>query len=163
MRLEQLEQATGGEGDDAENQGAEDLEGAADPQMTTAVVVRDGAVDAFGGGALVVDQVIRIGHVDGAAGGAFGGDFDLQRGLTAGVVIDDRAPSRRLAIGDDRGGIVGGVPDVVEPDDALLALAGERDGDLAVVNRGRGKNGGDRARARGGGGKGPLARSRGGG
>src|SRR3954451_13893234 len=149
MRLEQLEQATGGEGDDAEHQVAEDLEVAADPQMTTAVVVLDGAVDAFGGGALVVDQVIRIGHVDGTAGGAFGGDFDLQRGLTAGVAIDDRAPSRRLAIGDDRGGIVGGVPDVVEPDDALLALAGERDGDLAVVNRGRGKNGGDRHHAGG--------------
>src|SRR4051794_12756176 len=57
--------------------------------------------------------------------------------------------SRSLTIGDGGGGIVGGVHDVVEPDDALLALAGERDGDLAVVNRGRGKNGGDRHRAGG--------------
>src|SRR6185312_11198211 len=104
--------------------------------MTTAVVVFDGAVGVLGGGALVVDQVIRIGHVDGAAGGAFGGDLGLQRGLTAGVAVDDRDTSRRLAIGDDRGGIVGGVHDVIEPDDALFALAGERDGDLAVVNRG---------------------------
>src|SRR3954470_11655012 len=109
MRLEQLEQATGGEGDAAEHQVAEDLEVAADPQMTTAVVVRDGAVDAFGGGALVVDQVIRIGHVDGAAGGAFGGDFDLQRGLTAGVAIDDRAPSRPVEIGENRGATLAAV------------------------------------------------------
>src|SRR3954449_2861191 len=48
-----------------------------------------------------------------------------------------------------RRGVLGGVHDVVEPDDALLALAGERDGDLAVVNRGRGKNGGDRHHAGG--------------
>ena len=48
--------------------------------MTTAIVVLDGAVDALGGSALVVDQVVRIGHVDGAAGGAFGGDLGLQRG-----------------------------------------------------------------------------------
>src|SRR5689334_22883270 len=115
--------------------------------MTTAVVVFDGAVGALGGGALVVDQVVRIGHVDGAAGGAFGGDLGLQRGLTAGVAVDDRDPSRRLAIGNDRGGIVGGIHDVVEPDDALLALAGERDGGLAVVNRGGGENGGDRHHA----------------
>src|SRR5947209_7983920 len=108
LRLEQLEQAPGGEGGDAEHQVAEDLEVAADAQMTTAVVVLDGAVDAFGGGALVVDPVIRIGHVDGAAGGAFGGDLGLQRGLTAGVAVDDRDPSRRLAIGADRGGMVGG-------------------------------------------------------
>src|SRR4051812_17919448 len=117
--------------------------------MTTAVVVFDGAVDALGGGALVVDQVVRIGHVDGAAGGAVGGDLGLQRGLTAGIPIDDRDPSRRLAIGNDRGGIVGGVHDVIEPDDALLAFAGERDGDLAVVNRGGGENGGDRYHAGG--------------
>src|SRR4051794_41892961 len=118
MRLEQLEQATGGEGDDAEHQVAEDLEVAADPQMTTAVVVLDGAVDAFGGGALVVDQVIRIGHVDGTAGGAFGGDFDLQRGLTAGVAIGDPDPSPRPAIGGGRGGIGSGGPCGGEADGA---------------------------------------------
>src|SRR4051794_41388811 len=55
--------------------------------------------------------------------------------------------SRSLTIGDGGGGIVGGVHDVIEPDDALLALAGERDGDLAVVNRGGGENGGDRHHA----------------
>src|SRR4051812_50203942 len=104
MRLEQLEQATGGEGDDAEHQVAEDLEVAAGPQMTTAVVVLDGAVDAFGGGALVVDQVIRIGHVDGTAGGAFGGDFDLQRGLTAGGGVDGCRPAPPPANGGGRGG-----------------------------------------------------------
>src|SRR4051812_8057210 len=130
MRLEQLEQATGGEGADAKHQVAEDLEVAAAPQMTTAVVVRDGAVDAFGGGALVVDQVIRIGHVDGAAGGAFGGDFDLQRGLTAGGLVGDRAPSPRLGIGDGWGGIVGGGPDGVEADGGVVALAGEGGGGL---------------------------------
>src|SRR4051794_5539327 len=122
--------------------------------MTTAVVVFDGAIGALDGGALVVDQVVRIGHVDGAAGGAFGGDLGLQRGLAAGIAVDDRDASRRLAIGNDRGGIVGGVHDVIEPDDALLALAGERDGDLAVVNRGGGENGGDRHHAGGGGGMG---------
>jgi hypothetical protein len=53
LRLQKLEQATGGEGGDAEHQVAEDLEVAVDPQMTTAVVVLDGAVDALGGGALV--------------------------------------------------------------------------------------------------------------
>src|SRR6201996_6889680 len=149
LRLEQIEQATGGEGGDAEPQVAEHLEVAADTQMTTAAVVLDGAVDALGGGALVVDQVIRIGHVDGAAGGAFGGDLGLQGGVTAGGAGGDRDPSPRPAIGDDRGGIVGGVHDVIEPDDALLALAGERDGDLAVVNRGSGQNGGDRHHAGG--------------
>src|SRR3954453_18318209 len=112
--------------------------------MTTAVVVFDGAIDALGGGALVVDQIIRIGHVDSAAGSAFRGDFGLQHGVTAGVAVDDRDASRSLTIGDDGGGIVGGVHDVVEPDDALLALAGERDGELAVVNRSGGENGGDR-------------------
>src|SRR4051794_2578156 len=147
LRLEQLEQAAGRESGDAEHQVAEYLEGTADPQMTTAVVVLDGAVDALGGGALVVDQVARIGHVDGAPGGAFGGDLGLQRGLTAGIPVDDRDASRRLAIGNDRSGIVGGVHDVIEPDDALLTFAGERDGDLAVVNRGRGENGGDRHHA----------------
>src|ERR1700750_1015262 len=126
---------------------AEDFEGTADPQMTTAVIVLDGAVDALGGGALVVDPIIRVGHVDGAAGGAVGGDLRLPRALTAGGAVDDRDPSRRLAIGNDRGGIVGGVHDVIEPDDALLALAGERDGDLAIVNRGGGENGGDRYHA----------------
>src|SRR3954468_13319054 len=139
LRLEQLEQATGGESGNAEHQVAEYLDGAADPQMTPAVVVFEGAIDALGGGALVVDQIIRIGHVDGAAGSAFGGDFGLQHGVTAGVAVDDRYASHSLAIGDDGGGIVGGVHDVVEPDDALLALAGERDGDLAVVNRGGGE------------------------
>ena len=58
LRLEQLEQATGGEGGDAEHQVAEDLEVAADPQMTPAVVVFDGAVDALGGGVLIVDQIV---------------------------------------------------------------------------------------------------------
>src|SRR3954465_13463229 len=117
--------------------------------MTTAVVVFDGAIDALGGGALVVDQIVRIGHVDGVAGSAFGGDFGLPHGVTAGVAVDDRDASRSLTIGDDGGGIVGGVHDVVEPDDALLALAGERDGELAVVNRGGGENGGDRHHAGG--------------
>src|SRR4051812_50149483 len=79
-----MEKTTGGEGGDAKHQVAKDLDGTADPQMTTAVVVFDGAIDALGGGALVVDQIIRIGHVDGAAGGAFGGDFGLQHGVTAG-------------------------------------------------------------------------------
>ena len=60
LRLEQIEQTTGGEGGDAEHQVAEDLEVAADPQMRATVVVLDGAVDALGGGALVVDQVVRI-------------------------------------------------------------------------------------------------------
>ena len=97
LRLEQIEQTTGGESGDAEHQVAEYLEVATDAQMPTAVVVLDGAIGALGGGALVVDQVIRIGPVDGAAGGAFGGDLGLQRGLTAGVAVDDRDASRRLA------------------------------------------------------------------
>src|SRR5689334_4451003 len=149
LRLEQPEQATGGESGDAEHQVTEHLGGTADPQMTTAVVVLDGAVDALGGGALVVDQVVWIRHVDGAAGGAFGGDLGLERGLAAGVAVNNCDTSRRLAIGDDRGGIVGGIHDVIEPDDALLAFAGERDGDLAVMHRGRGENGGDRHHAGG--------------
>src|SRR5271165_6056879 len=128
LRREQIKQATGGESGDAEHQVAEYLEVAADTQMTTAVVVLDGAIGALGGGAL-------------------GGNLGLQRGLTAGVAVDDRDASRSMAIGDDGSGIVGGVHDVIEPDDALAALAGERDGDLAVVNRGGGKNGGDRHHA----------------
>src|SRR5690349_15140280 len=99
LRLEQIEQATGGKSGDAEHQVAEHLEGPADPQMTTAVVVFDGAVGALGGGALVVDQVVRIGHVDGAAGGAFGGDLGLERGLAASVAVNNCDTSRRLAIG----------------------------------------------------------------
>src|SRR5271166_4214626 len=81
LRREQIKQATGGESGDAEHQVAEYLEVAADTQMTTTVVVLDGAIGALGGGALIVDQVIRVGHVDGAAGGAFGGNLGLQRGL----------------------------------------------------------------------------------
>src|SRR4051794_41951893 len=104
--------------------------------MTTAVVVFDGAIDALGGGALVVNQIIRIGHVDGAAGLAFGGDFGLQHGVTAGVGGGGRAAGRRPGIGGGGGGVGGGGPDVVETEEALFGPSGGRGGGPAVVGRG---------------------------
>ena len=97
FRLEQIEQTTGGECGNAEHQVAEYLDGTANPKMTTAIVVFDGTVDALHGGPLVVDQVIRIGHVDGAAGGAFSGDLGLQCGLAA-CVVDCGGTHRRGAV-----------------------------------------------------------------
>jgi hypothetical protein len=60
------------------------------------------------------------------------------------VDVDDGDAALGEGILDDGLGVIGGVHDVVAPGDALLAGPGERNGDLAVVGRGRSEDGGNR-------------------
>ena len=78
------------------------------------------------------------------SGGAYIG---AQAGVAPGVMVDDRNPSGGPDVLNENRGIIGRVHQIVEPDDALGTLAGQRQGSLAVVRGGGGQHGGDRNHA----------------
>ena len=113
----QLGQAGGGPGvddtddlidderDDAEHEMAFDLECAADVEKSGAELVFQTDVDAFGHGAEIVDQVIEVGHVDELQALDFAAPFGQR----------ERCGVAQLpAVIVDRGGVVGGVHEIVE-------------------------------------------------
>ncbi len=62
----------------------------------------------------------------------------------AGVDVDDRNMTQGAAVGADFRGIVGAVHQVIQVADSLRRQGRQRDGDLAVVQRRRGKQATDR-------------------
>src|SRR5271166_6495035 len=117
-----------GERDDAEHEMAFDLECAADAEKSGAELVFQTSVDAFGHGAEIVDQVVEVG---------------------AKVAVDDGGVAERPAVVVDRGGVVGGVHEIVEIGDASAGHGHQGNGDLAVVDGGRGQQAGHRDLAAG--------------
>src|SRR5271165_4566709 len=96
-----------GERDDAEHEMAFDLERAADAHGPCAEFILQSGVDAFGQGAKIKNDVVRIGHMDEFHALDFFGRFGLGFVLGAKVAIDDRRMAERLAVVMDGGGVVG--------------------------------------------------------
>src|SRR5271165_326478 len=138
-----------GERDDAEHEMAFDLERAADAEKSGAELVFQTGVDAFGHGAEIVDQVVEVGHVDELQALDLAAPFGLALVVGAKVAVDDGGVAERPALGVDRGGVVGGVHEIVEIGDAGARHSHQGDGDLAVVDGGRGQYAGDRDLAAG--------------
>ena len=132
-----------GERDDAEHEMAFDLECAADAEKSGAELVFQTGVDAFGHGAEIVDQVVEVGHVDELQALDFAAPFGLGLVVGAKVAVDDRSVAQRPALVVDRGGVVGGVHEIVEIGDAGARHGHQGNGDLAVVDGGRGQHAGD--------------------
>ena len=86
---------------------------------------------------IFVKFVVTLGDVDEGATSPLGEDLGFAVGVGAWVDVDDGDAALREGIGDNGLGVVGGVHAVVAPGDALLAGPGERDGDLAVMGRGK--------------------------
>src|SRR5208337_4868942 len=107
-----------GERDDAEHEMAFDLERAADAEKSGAELVFQTGVDAFGHGAEIVDQVVEVGHVDELQALDFAAPFGLALVVGAKVAVDDGGVAERPALVVDRGGVVGGVHEIVEIGDA---------------------------------------------
>ena len=132
-----------GERDDAEHEMAFDLECAADAEKSGAELVFQTGVDAFGHGAEIVDQVVEVGPVDELQALDFAAPFGLGLVVGAKVAVDDRGVAQRPALVVDRGGVVGGVHEIVEIGDAGAGHGHQGNGDLAVVDGGRGQHAGD--------------------
>src|SRR5271166_3917779 len=138
-----------GERDDAEHEMAFDLECAADAEKSGAELVFQTGVDAFGHGAEIVDQVVEVGHVDELQALDLAAPFGLALVVGAKVAVDDGGVAERPALVVDRGGVVGGVHEIVEIGDAGARHGHQGNGDLAVVDGGRGQHAGDRDLAAG--------------
>ena len=138
-----------GERDDAEHEMAFDLDCAADAEGSGAEFVFQSGVDAFGHGAKIVDQVVGVGHVDEFHALDFSAPFGLGFVLGAKVAVDDRSMAERLALVMDGGGVVGGIHEIVEIGDAGAGHGHQGNGDLTVVDGGRGQHAGDRDLAAG--------------
>src|SRR5208337_1500199 len=138
-----------GERDDAEHEMAFDLERAADAEKSGAELVFQTGVDAFGHGAEIVDQVVEVGHVDELQALDLAAPFGLAFVVGAKVALDDGGVAERPALVVDRGGVVGGVHEIVEIGDAGARHGHQGNGDLAVVDGGRGQHAGDRDLAAG--------------
>ena len=91
-------------------------------------------VDAFGHGAEIVDQVVEVGPVDELQALDFAAPFGLGLVVGAKVAVDDRSVAQRPALVVDRGGVVGGVHEIVEIGDAGAGHGHQGNGDLAVVD-----------------------------
>src|SRR5271166_361261 len=126
-----------------------DLERAADAEKSGAELVFQTGVDAFGHGAEIVDQVVEVGHVDELQALDLAAPFGLALVVGAKVAVDDGGVAERPALVVDRGGVVGGVHEIVEIGDAGARHGHQGNGDLAVVDGGRGQHAGDRDLAAG--------------
>src|SRR5271165_3439784 len=138
-----------GERDDAEHEMAFYLECAADAEKSGAELVFQTSVDGFGHGAEIVDQVVEVGHVDELQALDLAAAFGLGLVVGAKVAVDDGGVAERPALVVDRGGVVGGVHEIVEIGDAGAGHGHQGNGDLAVVDGGRGQQAGDRDLAAG--------------
>src|SRR5271166_560185 len=126
-----------------------DLERAADAEKSGAELVFQTGVDAVGHGAEIVDQVVEGGHVDELVALDLAAPFGLAFVVGAKVPVDDGGVAERPALVVDRGGVVGGVHEIVEIGDAGARHGHQGNGDLAVVDGGRGQHAGDRDLAAG--------------
>lgn len=106
----------------------------ADAEVPGAEFVLEAGIGALRHSADFVQFVVSIGDVD-KAWRTRSARIGFAVFIGARVDVDDRDAALRGGIRDNRLGILGGVHDVVAPSDALLAGAGERDGDLAVMGR----------------------------
>src|SRR5271166_265105 len=91
----------------AEHEVAFDLDRAAHAHGPCAEFILQSGVDAFGQGAKIKNDVVRIGHMDEFHALDFFGPFGLGFVLSAKVAIDDRRMAERLAVVMDGGGVVG--------------------------------------------------------
>src|SRR5271166_2142241 len=91
----------------AEHEVAFDLDRAAHAHGPCAEFILQSGVDAFGQGAKIKNDVVRIGHMDEFHALDFFGPFGLGFVLGAKVAIDDRRMAERLAVVMDGGGVVG--------------------------------------------------------
>src|SRR5215469_9332915 len=142
--IEEADESVSDEGSDAEHQMAHRLGVTADAEVPGTELVLEPGIGALRHGADFVQFVVSIRDVDEGATGPFGEDLDFAVLVGTRVDVDDGDAALREGILDDGLGVIGGVHDVVAPGDALLAGPGERDGDLAVMGRGRSEDGGDR-------------------
>src|SRR5271166_984538 len=125
-----------GERDDAEHEMAFDLECAADAEKSGAELVFQTGVDAFGHGAEIVDQVVEVGHVDELQALDLAAPFSLAFVVGAKVSVDDGGVAERPAVGVDRGGVVGGVHEIVEIGDAGARHGHQGNGDPRACDPG---------------------------
>ena len=91
----------------AEHEVAFDLDRAVHAHGPCAEFILQSGVDAFGQGAKIKNDVVRIGHMDEFHALDFFGPFGLGFVLGAKVAIDDRRMAERLAVVMDGGGVVG--------------------------------------------------------
>src|SRR5271166_2302241 len=91
----------------AEHEVAFVLDRAAHAHGPCAEFILQSGVDAFGQGAKIKNDVVRIGHMDEFHALDFFGPFGLGFVLGAKVAIDDRRMAERLAVVMDGGGVVG--------------------------------------------------------
>src|SRR5271168_3614734 len=126
-----------------------DLECAADADKSGAELVFQPGVDAFGHGAEIVDQVVEVRHVDELQALDLTPPFGLALVVGAKVAVDNGGVAERPALIVDGGGVVGGVHEIVEIGDAGAGHGHQGNGDLAVVDGGRGQHAGDRDLAAG--------------
>ena len=89
-----------------------------DSQVAIPLMTMTTGVDAFGHGAEIVDQVVEVGPVDELQALDFAAPFGLGLVVGAKVAVDDRSVAQRPALVVDRGGVVGGVHEIVEIGDA---------------------------------------------
>src|SRR5271165_5117799 len=133
----------------AEHEVAFDLDRAAHAHGPCAEFILQSGVDAFGQGAKIKNDVVRIGHMDEFHALDFFGPFGLGFVLGAKVAIDDRRMAERLAVVMDGGGVVGRIHEIVEIGDAGAGHGHQGNGDLTVVDGSRGQDAGDRDLAAG--------------
>src|SRR5271166_4692038 len=100
-------------------------------------------------GAEIVDQVVEVRHVDELEALDLAAPFGLALVVGAKVAVDDGSVAERPALIVDGGGVVGGVHEIVEIGDAGAGHGHQGNGDLAVVDGGRGQHAGDRDLAAG--------------
>ena len=106
----------------AEHEVAFDLDRAAHAHGPCAEFILQSGVDAFGQGAKIKNDVVRIGHMDEFHALDFFGPFGLGFVLGAKVAIDDRRMAERLAVVMDGGGVVGRIHEIVEIGDGAPVM-----------------------------------------
>ena len=111
--------------------------------MRPAKLILEIGVDAFGGGALLVADMLGGAQADGFAGLGLGLPRRLAKGR-AGMALDDRDMAQGAAVGLDLRRVVGVVHQIVERREAGRRHGRQGDRHLAVVQAGRGQNGRDR-------------------
>src|SRR5271154_3594167 len=126
-----------------------DLERAADTEKSGTELVFQTGVDAFVHGGEILDPVVEVGDVDELEALDLAAPFGLALVVGAKVAVDDGGVAERPALIVDGGGVVGGVHEIVEIGDAGAGHGHQGNGDLAVVDGGRGQHAGDRDLAAG--------------
>ena len=133
---DQAYELVGSECEHAEHAVAHHLRGATDPDMATAELVLEAAIDALTRRTLVIANLLGKLEAEILPAPGFGSQFLRQRLVAAGVGVNQRDVAECAAVLPDRFRVVGGVHQVIQIGRPRGRQRRQRNGGLAVVQRG---------------------------